>query len=300
MSTEVQKLPKSFSLNPASLNEALKFAELMASSDLVPKAYQGKPGNVLVAVQMGAELNLPAMQAIQNIAVINGKPGIFGDLGKALLLAAGCDIDEDDIAIIEQNQRARCKITRPGRTPVERTYSVKNAQEAKLWGKEGHWSTNKWRQMAWRAFWFAARDAAADILKGLGGAEELMDIPVKEMGEADVVGKAALGAGGTQQQDGGKQAEPEKKPEKPPYPDDKFKEMLPKWKELVLKGDKDGKKKEPSGILINVQTKYTLTNEQHDKITNIATLNLAGEKLAGMSQSEFDAKVKPVIDGEAQ
>jgi hypothetical protein len=31
--------------------------------------------------------------------------------------------------------------------------------------------------MAWRAFWFAARDAAADLLRGIGGAEEAADIP---------------------------------------------------------------------------------------------------------------------------
>ena len=29
--------------------------------------------------------------------------------------------------------------------------------------------------MAWRAFWFAANDKAADVLKGLGGVEELQD-----------------------------------------------------------------------------------------------------------------------------
>src|SRR5688500_16008137 len=103
MSTELQKATKTFSLNPASLKEAIELSELMAKSDLVPKDYKGKPGNILVAVQMGAEIGLPAMQSIQNIAVINGKPSIYGDLGKALLLAAGCDIDEDDIEIIKKN-----------------------------------------------------------------------------------------------------------------------------------------------------------------------------------------------------
>src|SRR5438094_2447904 len=69
----------SFSLSPSSLEEAMKLAELMAKSDLVPKDYQNKPGNVLIAVQMGAEVGLAPMQAIQSICVINGRPTLWGD-----------------------------------------------------------------------------------------------------------------------------------------------------------------------------------------------------------------------------
>lgn len=208
---------QTFSLNPKSFEEALKFSELMAQSDMVPKDYKNKPGNVLVAVQMGAEIGLPAMQAIQNIAVINGRPGIYGDVGKALLLAAGIDIDEDDIEIVEKNQKARCKISRPGRTPVERTYSVQNAKDAKLWGKQGPWTTDKWRQMAWRAFWFAARDAAADILKGLAGAEELTDSPIN-MGDAVVIDnetQQTVGAAGLAEKMKNSKPAPKAEPTKP-------------------------------------------------------------------------------------
>lgn len=165
----------SFSLAPQNLTEAMKFAEMMAASELVPKNFRSKPGDVLIAVEMGREVGLSPMAAIQNIGVINGKPGLYGDAGKAILLAGGCIIEEDDIEIIKATGRARCKVTRKGRPPVERTYSLDNARTAGLWGKEGPWKTNPERQMAWRAFWFAARDAAADLLKGIGGAEELVD-----------------------------------------------------------------------------------------------------------------------------
>lgn len=153
----------------------MTLAEMMAKSDLVPKDYKLKPGNIIIAVQMGAEIGLQPMQAIQGIAVINGKPAVYGDAGKGLLLANGCTIEEDDIELIKKNKRARCKISRKGRPPVERTFSEENAKVAKLWQKEGPWTNYPERQMAWRAFWFAARDAASDILKGLAGAEELMD-----------------------------------------------------------------------------------------------------------------------------
>lgn len=164
-------------LMPKTLTEAVTFSKLLAESDMVPKAFIGKPANVLVAVQWGMELGLHPLQAMQNIAVINGKPGLYGDAGKAILLAAGCEIDEDDMEVSKANARARCKITRPGKKPVERTFSVEDAKTAGLWNKEGPWRTYPWRQLAWRAFWFAARDAASDLLRGMAGAEEIIDTP---------------------------------------------------------------------------------------------------------------------------
>ena len=132
---------QTFSLAPRDLTEAMKFAEMMASSELVPKNFRSKPGDVLIAVQMGCEVGLSPMAAIQNIGVINGKPGLYGDAGKAILLAGGCIIEEDDIEIIKKTGRACCKITRKGRPSVERTYTIDNAKTAGLWGKEGPWRT---------------------------------------------------------------------------------------------------------------------------------------------------------------
>ncbi|HDR9081280.1 TPA: hypothetical protein QDA98_003891 [Burkholderia vietnamiensis] len=168
-------VPMAFDLTPRSLDEAMTFAEQLSKSEIVPKAYRGKPADCLIAMQWGFEIGLKPLQALQSIAPINGKPNLYGDAGKALLLAAGCIIEEDDIELVQQAQRARCRITRPGRPPVERTFSVENAKTAGLWGKEGPWRSYPWRQMAWRAFWFAARDAASDLLRGMGGAEEAMD-----------------------------------------------------------------------------------------------------------------------------
>jgi len=50
-----------FSLAPKSLEEAMRYAEMISKTDMVPKDFRGNPGNVLVAVQMGAEVGLPPM-----------------------------------------------------------------------------------------------------------------------------------------------------------------------------------------------------------------------------------------------
>lgn len=165
-----------FDYRPTTLEGALKLSDLLASSNLVPSAYRGKPADVFVAMQWGHELDLAPLQALQSIAVINGKPGLYGDAGKALLLAGGCQIEEADPDEVRETGVARCTVTRRGRPPVLRTFSIEDAQTAKLWGKEGPWKNYPLRMLAWRAFWLAARDAAADMLKGLSAIEELADI----------------------------------------------------------------------------------------------------------------------------
>lgn len=160
------------------VEDALIFAKAVVDSGLAPKDYNS-PAKVLVAWQFGAEVGLSRMSSLQSIAVINGKPGLYGDAGKALLRSKGFDIEELDMAEIQKAGIAKCTISHPRQKPVTRTFSVQDAKTAGLWGKSGPWTQYPFRQLAWRAFWFAARDAAADVLKGIYGAEELKDIPVE-------------------------------------------------------------------------------------------------------------------------
>jgi hypothetical protein len=183
-------LPAVFDFAPRSFDEAMQLADRLATSTMVPKAFVGNPGNILIAMQWGAEVGLKPLQSIQNIAVINGKPGLYGDAGKALLLDKGCQIEERDVQEVRETGIASCTITRKGRPPLTRTFSIEDAQTAGLWGKEGPWRTYPYRQMAWRAFWFAARDGAADILRGMGGVEELRDLPPVE--EREIEGSAVV------------------------------------------------------------------------------------------------------------
>lgn len=165
-----------FATMPTTVAECIKLSEMIAASDLAPKNFKEKPGNCYIAIQMGAEVGLSPMQAIQNICVINGRPTIYGDMGKALLLSKGCRIDERDIKDIRSSGEAVCTITRlDGKRKATRTFSMDDAHTAKLTKKEGPWQTDPYRMLAWRAFWFCARDVAADLLHGLAGVEEVRD-----------------------------------------------------------------------------------------------------------------------------
>ena len=70
-----------------SLTEAMEVANFFAKSDLVPKDYKGKPGNIVVAWQKGFEVGLMPQQSLETIAVINGRACIWGD---GLIACATC------------------------------------------------------------------------------------------------------------------------------------------------------------------------------------------------------------------
>ncbi len=159
-------------LRPASFAELEKFAEMAAKSSFVPTQFRGKPEDLMLAVQMGSELGLSPMQAIQNITVVNGRPSVFGDA--MLAIAMSHPHFEDIVEKIEGNT-AICQIKRRGRSPIERRFSMEDATRAGLVGKDGPWKTYPLRMLQMRARGFALRDCFPDILRGLILAEEAGD-----------------------------------------------------------------------------------------------------------------------------
>ena len=67
-----------------SFDDAFRFAKMVANSDFAPKEFRGKPEACLLAIQKGAEVGLTPLEALQSIAVINGRPTIWGDAALAL------------------------------------------------------------------------------------------------------------------------------------------------------------------------------------------------------------------------
>lgn len=238
---EAAALPKptrQFDLSPQTFEQALTFADYLANSDLVPKDFKGKPGNCLIAMQWGAELGLKPLQAIQNIAPINGRPTLWGDAMLALVRASPlCEsvVETYD----EASGVATCRVKRRGEVEQSRTFSDADALLAGLSGKSGPWTTGPKRMKQLRARAFALRDVFTDVLRGMAMAEEVMDIPPeRHMGAAQEIHDA-----------------PPALPQS--YPDDKFSENLPKWREVIASG-----RKTPDDLIAWVESKNPLTDEQ--------------------------------------
>lgn len=173
-------------LTPTSLQEAMQIAELLAGSDIVPKDYQRKPGNILVAMQWGAEIGLQPLQAMQNIAVINGRPSIWGDAMLALVRGSGqLDFIKEEIS--EDGQKATVTVKRKNEEPVVSIFTKEDAKTAGLSSKAGPWSQYPKRMLKLRARSYALRDVFPDVLKGMAIAEEEKDKEIDITPTANVV-----------------------------------------------------------------------------------------------------------------
>jgi hypothetical protein len=242
---------QTFSLSPRNLAEAMEFAKIIASSDMVPKDYVNKPGNVLVAVQTGAELGLKPMQSLQGISVINGQPSIWGDAMRALVISHPQFED-----LHEDKQDAYCTVTlkRRGRSAVVSTFSMEDAKKAGLAGKSGPWQTAPKRMLQMRAFAFAARDLFADALKGIKSIEEVRDYPDGERIERDITPTPAAAAVAAPARPALVECTPEK-----------FAENTSAWREMILSG-----KKTPAALIAMLSTKAILTEDQKNTIDSWA------------------------------
>lgn len=166
------------SLEPTTLQEAMKFSDILASSSMVPRDFQGKPGNVLVAIQWGREVGLGPLQALQNIAVINGRPSIWGDAALALVRGhPDCLSVQEGVEGEGEARQGWCEVARRGEAPQRRTFSVADAKRAGLWGKSGPWTQYPDRMLQLRARGFAIRDVFPDALRGVITREEAEDTP---------------------------------------------------------------------------------------------------------------------------
>lgn len=153
-----------------SFDEMARFCAAIKNSK-IGKNYDSAE-DIMIAVQHGLEVGLSPMSALQNIAVVNGKPCIYGDAALALCCSHPAFLDIEETV---DGNTATCTVKRRDRSPVVRKFSEADAKKAGLWGKQGPWSSYPSRMLQMRARSWALRDAFPDALKGLGVAEEVRD-----------------------------------------------------------------------------------------------------------------------------
>ncbi|NDC95041.1 hypothetical protein EB077_07040 [bacterium] len=189
MSTEISTQRAATGLALQSFDDAFRFAKMVAGSEFAPKDFKGKPESCLLAIQHGSEVGLSPMQSLQSIAVINGRPTIWGDAALALVQSSPvCEYVKEYVEGQGDGLTAVCEAKRRGYpAPTVSRFSMADAKRAGLAGKSGPWSQYPERMLQLRARGFALRNAFADALRGLITAEEAQDYPQPEPAREPVV-----------------------------------------------------------------------------------------------------------------
>lgn len=156
----------------SSFAELWDWSQGVARSALIPDAYRGKPHDIMVAVQMGMEVGLRPMTALQNIGVINGKPGLYGEIILGMIRGAGV---MDESAFAESFERDRdgnvvaavSTMARVGGAPRTERFSVEDAKQAGLWMSGVGWKKYPRDMLLWKARHRNEKALFSDVTHGL-------------------------------------------------------------------------------------------------------------------------------------
>lgn len=161
---------------PQSMEDAYRIAQAVHLAEMAPKDMKS-PEACLIAIMHGLEIGLTPMNSLQRIAVINGRPTIWGDAAMGLVRASGlCANVRETISGDGDQMIATCSVQRRDQTDsIIGTFSVEDAKLAGLWNKTGPWKQYPKRMLQMRARGFALRDGFADVLGGLYLREEIED-----------------------------------------------------------------------------------------------------------------------------
>ena len=152
-------------------------SQLILQSGLAPEGYK-TAAQIFVGLQSGAEIGLKPMQALNSIAVIRGKPTLWGDAALGLVKKSGLLTEFHEEVNGEGDKMIACvksvrKNSNGSCSQVESTFSVADAETAGLWGKTGPWKTHPKRMLKYKARAFNLRDNFPDVLMGLHLTEEM-------------------------------------------------------------------------------------------------------------------------------
>lgn len=152
-----------------------ELAEQVANTEFVPKGLRGKPAAVIAAILYGRELEMPPMQALANIHVVDGRPGLAAEQMRAMVLAAGHEITYPKFTgsqVVAVGRRRQPDGTLGAPTEVE--WNTAMVQWAGLAGKDNHKKYPR-AMLTARATADLCRLIFPDVTRGLPSLEELED-----------------------------------------------------------------------------------------------------------------------------
>lgn len=147
------------------LDTQMRYAELLAQSDLVPQAYRGKPANVLLAIGLGESMGLSPSESLSRIDVIQGKATASAELIASNVRRAGHTLR---LEVNQQPPAARCVIVRNDDPDYEHVV-VRDMAWAKQMGldSKSNYKSQPATMLGWRALTACARQACPEALYGV-------------------------------------------------------------------------------------------------------------------------------------
>ena len=190
MVTEKHEITAPFA-DADSFQKLYDIGKMFASSQLVPQAYQGKPMDCTIAVDMANRMGISPMMVMQNLYVVKGKPSWSGQACMSLIRGAKEFKDVRPVYTGERDTdswgcyiKATYRDTGEVVRGTEVTIGMAKAEE--WYQKSGSkWKTMPEQMLAYRAAAFFARVYIPNALMGVSVEGEVEDIVKPELMATD-------------------------------------------------------------------------------------------------------------------
>lgn len=160
-------------------NQLLRAAQMLSQTSIVPQAYQGKPQDCFVAIEMATRMGVSPMVVMQNMYVVKGKPSWAGQACTMLINSCGKFRDVKHIYTGEKGTDNRgCYVTAVRVSDGEQLNGVEvtlNMAKAEGWTANPKWRNLPELMLAYRASAFFARVYCPEALMGVQTSEEIYD-----------------------------------------------------------------------------------------------------------------------------
>ena len=170
--------------NSEQFQMAKQAAEMLASSSMVPAAYQNNPGSCFIAINTALRLRMDPLMVMQNLYVVHGTPSWSGKFAIALIQTCG---KFTGIKFEERRAGERLVEMRLVATKKETGEECRGVWVTEEMAKKEKWlekNGSKWATMPelmyrYRAAAFFARTECPEVLNGLSVEGEAEDIAGK-------------------------------------------------------------------------------------------------------------------------
>ena len=181
------RVPPSSALNVWSDKEAFdqtaRAAAMLAKTQMIPAAYQGKPEDCFVAVEIAARMNMSPLTVMQNLYLVKGKPAWSGQACMSMiqgcgkytqvkLVYTGTKGTDNRGCYVEAVRVADGEVV----TGTEVTLAMARAEG---WTTNSKWKNMPEQMLGYRAAAFFARLYCPDAMMGFQTYEEVEDITPK-------------------------------------------------------------------------------------------------------------------------
>lgn len=168
--------------DPKMAKMTLKMAELMSSSDMVPKGYQHSVSNCLMAIDLANRLGMSPEMIASNLYMVQGRPAWSGQFCIAAINGCGRFKDFDFVEVGEFGKLSwgtfatAIRISNGKRCSSDVITMQMASAEGWLNKPGSKWKSMPRQMMRYRAAAFFARVYCPDILMGYRTEDEVRDM----------------------------------------------------------------------------------------------------------------------------